>query len=60
MSNRYDVEEGEKKKEKNLTTIFNKAGKIGGSAIENLSQLRLKPKKKVQFVKKQKKKKKTL
>ena len=51
MSNRYDVEEGEKKKEKNLTTIFNKAGKIGGSAIENLSQLRLKSKKKVQFVK---------
>ena len=50
MSNRYDLEEREKKKDKNLTTIFNKAGKIGGSAIENLSQLRLKPKKKVQFV----------
>ena len=42
-----ELEEREKKKEKNLTFIFNKAGKIGGSAIENLSHLRLKPKKKV-------------
>ena len=39
-----------KKKENNLTSILNKAGKIGGSAIENLSHLAFKPKKKVDKV----------